>query len=389
MSCEKSGLILEDPDLDELDFAQFNNWLPNEKLSNNNNYYKEDEKTTLNGEKLSKHSEKQEHIIVSEIVNQGEGSKDFPQRPEFSQHVGNFVNQTNVEVLQNEPDQIVYKCSLCQRTFTSMDRFKVHIISVHEKTLQYNCSICDCDMKSTQELFDHISFVHEGKKQPNAISIKLSQDQISSGLEIVCEKKNLGMSEMNSSPEASISRITTSDTLLQPQKNSHENRSKLKSILLSSKSLNNNNYKKDQITMLNGIFFSKDSEKQEHIVITEIVFQGEGSKDFPQRPEFSQHVENCMDQTNVEVVQNEPDQIVYKCSLCQRTFTSMDKFKIHIISVHENTLQYNCSICDCDLKSTQELFDHISVVHEGKKQPNAISIKLSQDQITPGTAYIY
>ena len=94
-------------------------------------------------------------------------------------------------------------------------------------------------------------------------------------------------------------------------------------------------------------------------------------------------------QTNVEVLQNEPDQIVYKCSLCQRTFTSMDKFKIHIISVHENTLQYNCSICDCDLKSTQELFDHISVVHEGKKQPNAISIKLSQDQITPGTAYIY
>ena len=140
--------------------------------------------------------------------------------------------------------------------------------------------------------------------------------------------------------------------------------------------------------MSNGEKLSKDSEKQEHIVITEIVFQGEGSNDFPLWPIFSQPVENCMDQTNVEVVQNEPDQIVYKCSLCQRTFTSMDKFKIHIISVHENTLQYNCSICDYDMKSTQELFDHISVVHEGKKQPNAISIKLSQDQITSGTVYI-
>ena len=132
---------------------------------------------------------------------------------------------------------------------------------------------------------------------------------------------------------------------------------------------------------------SKNGEKQEHIVIIEIVSQGEGSNNFPQWPLFSQPVKNCVDQTNVEVVQNEPDQIVYKCSLCQRTFTSMDKFKIHIISVHENTLHYNCSICDCDLKSTQELFDHISYVHEGKKQPNAISIKLSQNQINSGSVY--
>ena len=175
-------MFLEDPDLDELDFAQFNNWLPNEKLSNNNNnYYKEDPKTIFNDKKLLKHNEKQEHIVLSEIVNQGECSNNFPQWPEFSQHVENCVDQTNVEALQNEPDQIVYKCSLCQRTFKSMDKFKIHIISVHENTLQYNCSICDCDLKSTQELFDHISVVHEGKKQPNAISIKLSQDQISSG----------------------------------------------------------------------------------------------------------------------------------------------------------------------------------------------------------------
>ena len=72
---------------------------------------------------------------------------------------------------------------------------------------------------------------------------------------------------------------------------------------------------------------SKDSEKKEHIIITEIVSQGEGSNDFPQWPLFSQPVENCVDQTNVDEVQNEPDQIVYKCTLCQRTFTSMDKYK--------------------------------------------------------------
>ena len=386
-----SDLILEDPDLDELDFDQFNNWLPNEKISNNNNYYHEDQKTIFNEEKLSKGSEKQEHIVVREIVNESEVSKDFTQRPIFSPPVQNCVNQTNVEVMQNEPDHIVYKCSLCQRTFTSMDKFKIHIISVHENTLQYNCSICDCDLKSTQELFDHISFAHEGKKQPNAISIKLSENQITSGLEIVFEKKNPGIAQLNFSPEASISKITTSDTLLKPQNNSFENRSKLKSILLSSKSINNNinnDYKEHQITTLNEEKLSKGSENQEHIVITEIVSQGEGSNDFPQWPIFSQPVENCVDQTNIEVMQNEPDQIGYKCSLCQRTFTSMDKFKIHIISVHENTLHYNCSICDCDMKSTQELFDHISVVHEGKKQPNAISIKLSQDQINSGTVYI-
>ena len=186
-----SGLILEDPDLDELDFAQFNNWLPNEKSSNNNNYYKEDQKTIFNRENFSKDSEKQEHIVVSEIVNEGEVSKDFPHWPIFSKPVQNCVNQRNIEALQHEPDQIVYKCSLCHRTFTSMDKFKIHIISVHENTLQYNCSICDCDLKSTQELFDHISLVHEGKKQPNAISIKLSQDQTNSGLEIVFEKRTL------------------------------------------------------------------------------------------------------------------------------------------------------------------------------------------------------
>jgi hypothetical protein len=59
---------------------------------------------------------------------------------------------------------------------------------------------------------------------------------VSSGLEIVYEKKNNGKIEFNSSFEASISRITTSDTLLKPPKNSFEKRSKLKSILLSSKS---------------------------------------------------------------------------------------------------------------------------------------------------------
>ena len=41
------------------------------------------------------------------------------------------------------------------------------------------------------------------------------------------------------------------------------------------------------------------------------------------------------------------------------------------------------------MKSTQDLFDHISFVHEGKKQPNAISIKLSQNQINAGTVYVY
>ena len=186
-----SGLILEDPDLDELDFDQFNNWLPNKKVLNNDNYYNEYQKTIFNGEKLSKHSEKQEDIVVSEIVNEGEVSKDFTQWSIFSQPVQNCVNQTNVEVMQNEPDQIVYKCSLCQRTFTSMDKFKIHIISVHENTLQYNCSICDCDLKSTQELFDHISFVHKGKKQPNAISFKLSQNQINSGTVYIYQDSKL------------------------------------------------------------------------------------------------------------------------------------------------------------------------------------------------------
>jgi len=272
-----------------------------------------------------------------------------------------------------------------------MDKFKIHFLSFHENTLQYNCSICDCDLKSTQELFDDISLAHEGKKQPNAISIKLSENQISSGLEIVFEKKNLGISQLNYSSEASISKITTSDTLLKPQNHSFENRSKLKSILLSSKSLKNNinNYNEDQITASNEDKLSKDSEKKEHIIITEIVSQGEGSNDFPQWPMFSKSVENCVDQTNVDKVQNEPDQIVYKCSLCQRTFTSMDNYKIHIISVHENTLHYNCSICDCDMKSTQDLFDHISFVHEGKKQPNAILIKLSQNQINAGLEIVY
>ena len=59
---------------------------------------------------------------------------------------------------------------------------------------------------------------------------------MSSGLEIVYEKKNNGKIELNSSFEASISRITTSDALLKPPKNSFEKGSKLKSILLSSKS---------------------------------------------------------------------------------------------------------------------------------------------------------
>ena len=62
-----SDLILEDPDLDELDFDQFNNWRPNEKFSNNNNYYHEDQKTIFNEEKLSKGSEKQEHIVVVKL----------------------------------------------------------------------------------------------------------------------------------------------------------------------------------------------------------------------------------------------------------------------------------------------------------------------------------
>ena len=53
-----------------------------------------------------------------------------------------------------------------------MDKFKIHIISVHEHRLQYTCTICNCDLSSNKELFHHISIAHEGKKQPNAICIK-------------------------------------------------------------------------------------------------------------------------------------------------------------------------------------------------------------------------
>ena len=183
MSGASSEMILEDPDLDELDAAQLKKWflrenssrtkknLQNKKISKNNQMFfdfgvvnfttsksievppqsREEKNGDTNSTKQSEFIE-YEHPTKSNIV---------CHIPDANPKYGKLISQTHN-----------YKCSLCGKIFSKMDKFKIHIISVHEHKLQYTCTLCNCDLSSNKELFHHISIAHEGKKQPNAICIK-------------------------------------------------------------------------------------------------------------------------------------------------------------------------------------------------------------------------
>ena len=193
MSGASSEVILEDPDLDELDAAQLKKWylrenssrtkknLQNEKLSKNNQMFfdfgvvnfttsksievpplshevKSGEKNQYENKKFHKNSIKQSELIQHEDTTK---SNIVCHIPDVNPKYGKLIGPTHN-----------YKCSLCGKIFSKMDKFKIHIISVHEHRLQYTCTICNCDLSSNKELFHHISIAHEGKKQPNAICIK-------------------------------------------------------------------------------------------------------------------------------------------------------------------------------------------------------------------------
>ena len=184
MSGASSDMILEDPDLDELDAAQLKKWFLRENSSTT--------KKNLHNEKLSKNNQMFFDFGVVNFTT----SKSIEVPPPLSREVksGDTISTKQSEFIEHEhptksnivchiPDanpkygKLIgqthnYKCSLCGKMFSKMDKFKIHIISVHEHRLQYTCTICNCDLSSNKELFHHISIAHEGKKQPNAICIK-------------------------------------------------------------------------------------------------------------------------------------------------------------------------------------------------------------------------
>ena len=188
MSGARSEVILEDPDLDELDSAQLKKWflkensittsknLHNKKVSRNNQMFFDF--GVVNFITSKSIEVPLSHEVKSGETNQYENTifhKNSQKRFELIQH--DHTTKSNISchedyVPANKPKNVNYKCSLCGKMFSKMDNFKIHIISVHEHKLHYTCTICNCDLSSNKELFDHISIAHEGKKQPNAICIK-------------------------------------------------------------------------------------------------------------------------------------------------------------------------------------------------------------------------
>ena len=96
-----------------------------------------------------------------------------------------FIPQKNPEA---------FKCVLCGDKFSKMNKFKIHLLALHENNLEYSCNLCNCDLTSNRELFHHISVVHDGKRKENAICIKpitkSSQYNNDPDVEIVFDKKD-------------------------------------------------------------------------------------------------------------------------------------------------------------------------------------------------------
>ena len=193
MSSASSDMILEDPDLDELDAAQLKKWLfkenssktsknlHNEKLSKNNQMFfdlgvanfttsKSIEVPPLSCEVKSGDTNQYENTICH--VNSTKQSEFMEHEHPIKSNIICHIPDANPKDGKLTGQTHNYKCSLCGKMFSKMDKFKIHIISVHEHRLQYTCTICKCDLSTNKELFHHISIAHEGKKQPNAICIK-------------------------------------------------------------------------------------------------------------------------------------------------------------------------------------------------------------------------
>ena len=72
-----------------------------------------------------------------------------------------FVN----EPMKPENENKSFKCSRCDKTFTTSFNMKKHIKTIHEGQRNYKCDSCGKSYKESGSLNFHIKTIHEGQRK--------------------------------------------------------------------------------------------------------------------------------------------------------------------------------------------------------------------------------
>ena len=115
----------------------------------------------------SNDDEELEHILddfepTTEIV-----EKQCP-KPATKRSAGSFASQSKVPAKKTKStgkkNTKVESCTICNKTFKTLQNKQLHVASVHEGKKPFKCTICKKTFKTLQNLQLHVARVHEGKK---------------------------------------------------------------------------------------------------------------------------------------------------------------------------------------------------------------------------------
>ena len=71
------------------------------------------------------------------------------------------LNTLNIAI--NSSDR--YVCSVCNKSFDTLDSIKKHIKYVHSDTRKYKCYQCGKEFKTKGNLNEHIRYIHSDIKE--------------------------------------------------------------------------------------------------------------------------------------------------------------------------------------------------------------------------------
>ena len=101
-----------------------------------------------------------------------------------------------------------------------------------------------------------------------------------------------------------------------------------------------------------GISFGQKDKFQKHSCSREIVKLN--------------HMEKLVQDSNLEKTEI-TDDVILKCSKCDKSFSRQRNLVDHIMIVHENIRPFKCEICDKAHGKKSELTKHVKIFHEGIK----------------------
>ena len=242
-------------------------------------------------------------------------------------------------------DGEIFKCSLCDQTYFSEKRLKIHVERDHEMKQACVCNLCGKTYKTRTSLDQHIKRMHEGrfaKCQKCDFTCNISNPQtLRKHMERVHEGKLYYCSQC---PES-----FPSMTKLKGHVAFVHDRSQLFPCTTCKKE------------------YISEKALKEHIE-----FAHEKTRGFT--CDICGHISKDPSMLKSHVKFMHEERLRHQCEICSKTYSKPFDLKNHVQSVHEGKdTSVKCPLCSKALSCQSVLQKHITAVHE-KKRPHECDI---------------